>query len=189
MADWLAVQAGIAFENARHHQVVQKQAITDELTGLANRRHFMERLETELSRAQRSGGPVAVLLSDLDDFKRVNDRFGHRAGDEVLKAFGRALRRCARETDVPARLGGEEFAVLLTDTDSDGARHFAERLRSEFRNEEGTPDPVTASFGIASYPASGSAEELLVDADVSLYQAKARGKDRIVVSGAEGNQA
>ena len=185
VADWLAVQAGIAFENARLHQVVQQQALTDELTGLANRRHFMVRLETELSRARRSGSPVAVLLSDLDDFKRVNDRFGHRAGDEVLKAFGRAVRRCVREVDVAARLGGEEFAVLLTETDSGGARRFAERLRSEFRNEEGLPDRVTASFGISSYPVSGSAEELLVDADVCLYQAKARGKDSIVVAGPE----
>jgi diguanylate cyclase (GGDEF)-like protein len=189
VADWLAVQAGIAFENARLHRVVQQQAITDELTGLANRRHFMVRLETELSRAERFGGPVSVLLSDLDDFKRVNDRFGHGMGDEVLKAFARAIRRCVRETDLPARLGGEEFAVLLPETNGGGALRFAERLRSEFRSEKDLPDRVTASFGISSYPASGSAEELLVDADVCLYQAKARGKDRVVVSGAEGSPA
>jgi diguanylate cyclase (GGDEF)-like protein len=186
VADWLAVQAGIAFENARLHRVVQQQAITDELTGLPNRRQFMAKLEAELTRVERFGGPVSVLLSDLDDFKRINDRFGHRTGDEVLKAFGRAIRRCVRDTDLPARLGGEEFAVLLTETDAAGARRFAERLRSEFRNEKGLPDRVTASYGISSYPTSGSAEALLVDGDVCLYQAKARGKDRIVVSGEEG---
>jgi diguanylate cyclase (GGDEF)-like protein len=182
-ANWLGVQASTALRNARLHRLVERQAITDELTGLANRRHFTAVLQEELALAERRGTPVAVVLSDLDDFKGVNDRFGHLAGDDVLKAFADTLRRSLREIDLPARIGGEEFAILLPQSDAAAARLVAERLRRTVRTLDGLPRRVTASFGVAAYPQAGSAEELLLTADVSLYQAKEGGRDRVVVAG------
>jgi GGDEF domain-containing protein len=112
LAAWLASQAAIALENARLHHVVQWQAVTDELTGLVNRRRFMTALATEIGRMSRLS-PPSLILADLDDFKRVNDSFGHPIGDELLQAYARALVDHVRDIDVAARLGGEEFAVLL----------------------------------------------------------------------------
>jgi diguanylate cyclase (GGDEF)-like protein len=152
------------------------------LTGLPNRRRFTTALHHEFQAAQLGATPLAVLLADLDDFKEVNARLGQRAGDEVLKGFAGTLLRCAREIDLPARIGGEEFAVMLPQTDAEGARLFAERLRAELRADPAVPDFVTASFGIASYPDAASAEELLIDADRCRQRAKEGGKDSIVVA-------
>ena len=127
LAEWLSSQAAIALENARLHDVVQWQAITDELTGLVNRRRFLDALRSEIGRGQRLGGQLSVVLADLDDFKLVNDRFGHHAGDEVLLAFADLLRAHGRDVDVAARLGGEEFAILLPETGIEGASAGAER--------------------------------------------------------------
>jgi diguanylate cyclase (GGDEF)-like protein len=182
VARWLGLQASTAIKNARFQRVGQEQSLTDDLTGLATRRHFTAALHREFTDAERLSAPLAVLLGDLDDFKRVNDRLGHQAGDEVLKAFARTLRRCVRDIDVPARIGGEEFAVLLPQTDAEGARLFAERLRTELRAEPELPDFVTASFGVAAFPEAGSAEDLLIGADTSLHRAKEAGKDRVVVA-------
>ena len=113
LAEWLASQAAIALENARLHHVVRRQALTDALTGLVNRRRFIEALDAEITRASRLGATLSVLLADLDDFKRINDRFGHAAGDEALRTFADLLRGQLRGIDTAARLGGEEFAVLL----------------------------------------------------------------------------
>jgi diguanylate cyclase (GGDEF)-like protein len=182
LAEWLASQATIALENARLHHVVRRQAITDELTGLVNRRRFNEVLDDEIERSRRHGTTLSVLLADLDDFKRINDRFGHPAGDEALREFANLLRVHLREIDVAGRLGGEEFAVLLPETDLEGALAVAERLRRhvDARAASGERDVrLTTSIGVAQYH-SGSREDLLRQADEGLYQAKQQGKNCVV---------
>jgi len=184
LAKSLAAQAAIALENARLHTIVQRQAITDELTDLANRRRFTDTLDTELRRAERFGEPLGVVFADLDDFKLINDRYGHQVGDRVLRAFADCLKKRVRVIDVAARLGGEEFAVLLVETDHAGALALAESLREAVEAlaiPGGPREPVrlTASFGVASYPQARSPEELLAAADAALYQAKREGKNRV----------
>jgi diguanylate cyclase (GGDEF)-like protein len=186
LAEWLASQAAIALENARLHHAVQRQAITDELTGLVNRRRFFEAMEAEITRARELGRPLSVILADLDRFKRVNDRFGHPAGDEVLKEFARRLRAHSREVDVAGRLGGEEFALLLPETDLEGAAVGAERLRGSLSGSSltlttGEKLSVTASFGVAQLSVGQSADDLLRRCDLALYRAKAEGRNRVVV--------
>jgi diguanylate cyclase (GGDEF)-like protein len=193
-AEWFAGQAVIALENARLHRIVQRQAVTDELTQLANRRHFLATLSTEMSRADRFDSPLTLVLADIDDFKRVNDRFGHQVGDAVLREFAKILREEVREIDLPVRLGGEEFAVLLPETDLKGGVLLADRLRGSLERmrtptTEGVSVSVTASFGVASYPSSGSVEELLVEADGCLYRAKELGKNTVVASPGERHAA
>jgi diguanylate cyclase (GGDEF)-like protein len=184
LAHWLAAQASIAIENERLHQTVKRQAITDELTQLANRRRFTETLAVEIRRAERFGDPLALILADLDDFKLINDRYGHQTGDEVLRRFADVLRENVRDFDLPVRYGGEEFAVLVPETGVEGAERLARRLQSallRLRLPEIGRDrpPVTASFGVAAFPAARSAEELLSAADGALYRAKAAGKNRV----------
>jgi len=180
----LAAHAQTALENARLHEVVEQQASTDELTQLANRRRFMEVLEREKRRIERFGGSLAVVLADLDDFKRVNDRYGHQAGDAVLVMCAEVMRAELRDVDLPARIGGEEFAIMLPETDLDGAMFLAERIRSSLgerrvRVGHGRPIRVTASFGVAAQRA-GEDADLLVLSDAALYRAKRRGKNRVV---------
>ncbi|HET6695903.1 MAG TPA: GGDEF domain-containing protein [Gaiellaceae bacterium] len=185
LAHWLAAQASIAIENERLHRTVKRQAITDELTQLSNRRRFTETLAVEVRRAERFGDPLSLVLADLDDFKQINDRYGHQAGDEVLRRFADVLRENVRDFDLPVRYGGEEFAVLLPETGLDGGEQLARRLQTallRLRLPEigGDRPPVTASFGVAAFPAARNAEELLSAADGALYQAKAAGKNRVV---------
>ena len=186
-ARWLVGHAAIALGNARRHRTVEQQALVDGLTGLANRRVCTAALEKELARAKRFEEPLALVLADLDGFKRVNDRFGHPTGDEVLKAFAKTLRESVREIDLAGRWGGEEFALLLPGTDLEGGRELAERVRQALENLElTTPDGqavrVTASFGVAAFPQAGSQDALVAASDGALYQAKRSGKNQVVVA-------
>jgi diguanylate cyclase (GGDEF)-like protein len=180
----LAGQAVVALENARLHGIVERQALVDGLTGLANRRRAEEFLRAEVARAERLGGSVGLILADLDDFKAVNDEHGHAAGDDVLREFADALRATVREIDVAARWGGEEFAVLLPGSDLEGALHVAERLREAIAARRiagpgGAQIAVTASFGVASSGGGRDVQELLRVADEALYEAKGAGKNRV----------
>ncbi len=180
----LAGQAVVALENARLHRIVERQALVDGLTALANRRQADETLAMELVRAQRTGAPVGLILADVDNFKAVNDRHGHPTGDMVLRDLAATLRETVREIDTAARWGGEEFAVILPGTDLEGAAQVAERLRVALAEREilsvvGEPLHVTASFGVAVSSTSTTLAHLVGAADEALYRAKRAGKDRV----------
>jgi diguanylate cyclase (GGDEF)-like protein len=157
-------------------------AATDLLTGLANRRAFDEALAREASLAGRGVRPLSLLALDVDHFKTFNDAFGHPAGDEALRRVAEAIRGCCRATDVAARTGGEEFAVLLPGTDLEGALVLAERVRAAVEAGPWPLRPVTASAGVATLGAAcrGAAERLVAAADRALYRAKRDGRNRVV---------
>jgi two-component system, cell cycle response regulator len=158
-------------------------ASTDPLTELWNRRGFQEVLDTELARAQRDDRPLSLLIIDLDHFKAVNDRLGHPGGDAVLRSFGQQVRRLTRGVDVSARLGGEEFAILLPDAAKHDAFLVAERLRRAAKAAfVDTPAPLTVSIGVACHPDDGDdPDELMRAGDEALYAAKQLGRDRSVI--------
>ncbi len=163
---------------------LQRLSATDGLTGVHNHRHFQERLREEFRRAQRYDDALSLILLDLDYFKDINDKYGHSAGDGVLREVAGALTRGVRETDLVARYGGEEFALLLPRTHFTGALTVAERVRRELRALRLEVDgalQVTASLGVSSFPHRTvlSPEQLLLTADEALYQAKRDGRDRI----------
>ena len=166
---------------------VASQATTDALTGIANRRSFDEELALEWRRAHRIGDSLALVLLDLDDFKKVNDTYGHLAGDAVLRTIGEVLGSGVRQIDLAARYGGEEFVVLVPESDLKGATQLAKRLRlaiSKARAElpDGRLLKVTASFGVAVKGDLTSAEQLIAAADEALYAAKRAGKNRVVAA-------
>lgn len=158
-------------------------ARTDPLTGLLNRRGFEELFDIELERAERSQTSLSIVMVDLDHFKRVNDRLGHSAGDRALQRLALTLDRSKRRIDTAARLGGEEFALLLPDTGDRGAHTLAERMRAAVKLAFAADRlELTVSLGVATFPLDGRrASELLGAVDRALYQAKAQGRDRTVV--------
>ncbi|GAA3448448.1 GGDEF domain-containing protein [Dactylosporangium matsuzakiense] len=192
-----AGQAAVAVDNVRVHEEAQRLSLTDPLTGLSNYRYLRESLRREVERASRFGRDLAVLALDLDHFKEVNDGYGHAAGDAVLAEFARRLRAEIREVDFAFRQGGEEFVVLLPETDESGAATLAERLGVAVRRTPvlvvsagGNPAPrrvpVTVSIGIAVFPHHGATGAAVLEAaDDALYAAKAAGRDtyRLAVAG------
>ena len=162
---------------------LEKQALTDPLTGLGNRRYLEDQAAMEIARAKRSGAPLALVAIDLDHFKRINDRHGHDVGDVVLQAFARLARQVLRDGDVLCRMGGEEFLMLLPETDACGASTAAERLLARLRQTASpTGTPVTASIGIACSDSYKTRDATFKAADEALYQAKRAGRDRVVVA-------
>jgi diguanylate cyclase (GGDEF)-like protein len=174
----MANEASMALENARLYEEARTLADRDPLTGFYNHRYLHERLGEEVVRAQRSRRPLSLLMLDLDDFKLVNDTFGHLFGDRVLVWVAERIRSTLRVTDLPARYGGDEFAVILPETDPDAARRTADRILETFRDQpfetEGRgPVPIGVSIGIASHPMSGrTATQLIAAADLGLYEVK-----------------
>jgi diguanylate cyclase (GGDEF)-like protein/PAS domain S-box-containing protein len=155
-------------------------ATTDGLTGLHNHRAFQERLSEEISRAERQGTPLSVILLDVDKFKDYNDSYGHPAGDEVLRKVARLMRSGARETDLTARYGGEEFVLILPQTDQIGGMMVAERIRRYIEDNAWRLRPVTASFGVATFaPSDVYKGDLVARADQALYRSKQAGRNRV----------
>jgi diguanylate cyclase (GGDEF)-like protein len=158
---------------------LQVRASRDGLTGLLNRQEFLRLAEVEARLLGRARRPAAVVMADIDHFKQVNDRFGHDAGDAVLRAFAASSRQALRSTDLLGRYGGEEFVFLLPGASTAEAEHVMEDVRQQVaRTEEGPR--VTASFGVAGLQPGGSVAEALSAADAALYRAKAQGRDRVV---------
>jgi diguanylate cyclase (GGDEF)-like protein len=178
-------EARLKAENER----LRRLALTDDLTGLPNRRHFLHRLEEAIAFARRRNLPVALVILDLDHFKVINDRYGHPSGDRVLEAVAEALVADARAEDLVARYGGEEFGIVLQGTDLEGARVRAERLRARIAGiavavKGGARIGLTASFGVAAIPESCAprAHRLIAAADGALYAAKRAGRNRCVAA-------
>jgi two-component system cell cycle response regulator len=179
--------AALSVRNARLLDERERLATIDGLTGVSNRRQFDHVLSSEVSRAERSGEPLALIIFDLDHFKAINDTRGHLAGDEVLKEFAQVLGRAVREMDTVARYGGEEFALVLPRCDQNGAVAVVERVNRGLRSDERL-DGVTVSAGVASLPANaGNGIELIAAADEALFESKHAGRDRWTVSARHAN--
>ncbi|MBP2310945.1 diguanylate cyclase [Azospirillum soli] len=169
------------------HRQLLEQAHTDPLTGAANRRFFLERAQEEIARSRRYGHPLSVLMTDIDHFKRINDTHGHAAGDEALKRFANLLRDDLRPSDLIGRYGGEEFVVLLPETELADAPAVAERLRAKVEGAELVHDGIsfhmTVSIGVAAVDLrDGMIEAALNEADAALYRAKETGRNRVVIA-------
>jgi diguanylate cyclase (GGDEF)-like protein len=193
----LALAAGLATRLARPVARVladlarlTRQAQTDSLTNLANRRALDERIDDEVDHARRLGTNVGFVIADIDDFKSINDSYGHQTGDEVLRRVARVFSEAVRELDLPGRYGGEEIALVLPGTNLTGARALGEKIRKALEElvvsaPDGTSFQVTASFGAACFPAQPSVEALVAAADAALYEAKRTGKNRVVTATAK----
>jgi diguanylate cyclase (GGDEF)-like protein len=186
----VAAQMSLAFANLMLRETLKYQSVRDPLTGLFNRRHMEESLARELLRANRNHKPLAVFMADLDHFKEFNDSFGHEAGDILLREVGALFNSQVRGGDIACRYGGEEFLIILMDTNFDVALQRAETLRGQVRSLQvhhrgQTLRHVTISIGVAAYPDHGAAAQDIINAaDRALYRAKASGRDRIVVADA-----
>jgi diguanylate cyclase (GGDEF)-like protein len=184
----IANQVAISLQNGRMYQALEEQATTDGLTGLVNHRTFQERFAAMLGRADRHKFRVALILTDIDHFKKINDAYGHPAGDQVLGRVAQILKASARKIDIVARYGGEEFAIVLEGTDRAGARQLAERIRNEV-SEQGFEAGkgrfcATLSLGVAVYPDDGrTKQEVIARSDQALYAAKHAGRNRTACHG------
>lgn len=179
--DLLLARARTLLDFKSYLDSCEEAAFTDHLTGLANRRRFERQLEREVERTRRYGRPFCLLMLDIDLFKEVNDTHGHEAGDEVLRHLAKVLQEGTRGIDLAARVGGEEFAVLLTETERRSGIEVTERLRGAIERMQvpGLPN-ITASFGLAEFPSSANtAQELLAAADAAMYEAKSQGRNRV----------
>ena len=180
--DLLLARTRTLLEFKAYLDVCEEAAFTDHLTGLANRRRFERQLEREVARVERFERPFTLLMIDIDNFKNLNDNFGHDAGDEAIRRLSKVLREGTRGIDLAARIGGEEFAVLLVETSKEGGSEVAERLRAAIKSLE-IPQAghITASFGVAECPRDAqTAADILKAADVALYEAKRNGRDQVV---------
>lgn len=174
---------------------LERLSVTDELTGLANRRLLMTELEREVRRSERHENPLAILMLDVDHFKNFNDTHGHRAGDAVLKRLANTLKKCVRDVDTVARYGGEEFLVMLPEIPATEVARVAERIRAASEADRFTPEgsstalSVTVSVGVAVYPESGRTADALIEAaDQALYRSKESGRNRVSTAGAPGKK-
>ncbi len=188
LAATVAEHIGVAIANLNLRESLRLQAVRDPLTGLYNRRYMQEFLDRELHSARRKRRPLAVMMIDLDHFKRYNDNFGHSTGDQALAAVGDTLLRCLRAEDVACRYGGEEFALILPECSLQQATVRAEEIRKrlrELRSQPGqqSPNVITVSIGVAAFDETTDHVELLLKfADEALYQAKHEGRNRVVVA-------
>jgi diguanylate cyclase (GGDEF)-like protein len=175
-------------ELRRSNELLRELSSTDPLTQLYNRRHFMTVLASEFERTDRYDLPLAFVMLDIDHFKRLNDTFGHQAGDDVLRGMGLLLKKEIRSTDIPGRYGGEEFCVILPQTPPEGAREFADRFRMTVESTafpaQGHELKITVSVGVSACPSPlvGSGEDLIRLADEALYRAKAAGRNCVMMS-------
>jgi diguanylate cyclase (GGDEF)-like protein len=178
----MAIVIGLyQWSNLNRHlqQRLRQQAITDYLTGCLNRRGFMTSIEHEAKIAARYHNPLTLIWFDLDRFKLINDQYGHYAGDELLRDIARLTRQRLRDADIFARMGGEEFCILMSETPLAGALEVAEKLRAAFANREGSEIEVTASFGVGELYDGETPEHFLNRVDGALYRAKEKGRNRI----------
>jgi diguanylate cyclase (GGDEF)-like protein len=178
--------AAVAIENAKLHNSTKMLAITDFLTGLYNYRYFVQKFNQEIDRAERYKKPLSIVMMDVDDFKAFNDTFGHSIGDQVLVKVGEIINATLRKVDFAFRYGGEEFAILLPETDVENACLLAERLRGKIEQETigafgvVNSQSVTVSIGVASYPDDGTTmDEVFKQVDELMYKAKKLGKNRV----------
>ncbi len=189
LASAAAEQLSLCLSNLQLQESLRAQSIRDPLTALFNRRYMEEALAREIERCRRESRPLALAICDLDHFKQVNDRYGHDGGDALLRAFARLLQETARRRDIACRFGGEEFVLILPDTDADAAQRRLEHLRLAVRTlrvqQHGLElAPATASFGLAALgPGMAGGEDLLRAADGALYRAKAAGRNRVELAG------
>jgi diguanylate cyclase (GGDEF)-like protein len=184
----IANQVAVSLQNGFLYKKMETMATTDGLTGLTNHRTFQARFEDLLQRAARHGHKVALLLCDVDHFKKVNDGYGHPVGDEVLRRVAKVLQEVPRKIDIPARYGGEEFAVILDNVDVAQAKAVAERIRIEISkvvvDTEKGPLSVTESIGVSAFPDDGRDRATLIErADLALYHAKHTGRNRVITWG------
>jgi diguanylate cyclase (GGDEF)-like protein len=187
LATVLAQRVSLTLTNLRIRDQLKRESILDPLTGLFNRRYMTSAFDRELRLASRTGGPVGVIMFDVDGFKQVNDRFGHAAADKALCDLAAFLRSRLRAYDVPIRYGGDETVVLLPNTTLEGGHAVADKLIQGVRELEirhrGHLIPIRISVGVAAYPINGAdAETVLRAADVALYRAKAEGRDRVAIA-------